>query len=549
MESLHRLVSTDPPLFLTPSPHLSVLSRSSSQHLFNSLLPHTPKSPFDKLLVDGFDAEQIWQQIEIQTKPLIESLRREVKRFETNPDEISGGFEVGREKNESLMSIDEVDDGDDESDDVGLEVSDEEGEKSESEGDDDEEEDEDDEEEEGGNGGIEDEFLRIKDMRKYLDADEAREYGTKNKDGKGEEEEEEEEDDEGDDAEEDERIAYFGGDGESEDDEWENARYEDFFTKKKKPTTKKSRRADSSEDSDGEDGEDERNVDKKKTSTKKSRRVDASEDSEEEDERKGDKKKENLSTYEKLQERIDAEVKEMEKANLEPKAWTMSGEVTAAKRPKNSALGVDIDFERNAMPPPLITEEDTLSLEELIKKRVLEGIFDDVRRSPKVPLKAPKEVLELDENKSKKGLAELYEGEYAQQTGFISAPLSQTDLLKKETDALYKRLCLKLDALSHFHFAPKPVIEEMSIPVNLPALAMEEIMPVAVSDAAMLAPEEVFAGKGVIKDESELTKSDRKQRRAKKKRKFKAEQAKKLAKKARYTDQLKGTNGKVSTDS
>ncbi|KAL9271515.1 M phase phosphoprotein 10-like protein [Drosera capensis] len=253
-------------------------------------------------------------------------------------------------------------------------------------------------------------------------------------------------------------------------------------------------------------------------------------------------KKENLSTYEKLQERIDAEVKEMEKANLEPKAWTMTGEVTAAKRPKNSALDVDIDFEHNARPPPLITEEDTLSLEELIKKRVLEGNFDDVRRAPKVPLKAPKKVKELDENKSKKGLAELYEGEFAQQTGFISAPLSRTDLLKKETDALYKRLCLKLDALSHFHFAPKPVIEDMSIPVNLPALAMEEIMPVAVSDAAMLAPEEVFAGKGVIKDESELTKSDRKQRRAKKKRKFKAEQAKKLAKKARYTDQLNGTD-------
>ncbi|KAL9269672.1 M phase phosphoprotein 10-like protein, partial [Drosera capensis] len=330
MESLHQFISTDPTLFLTPSPVLSHLSRSSSQHLFKTLLPHTPKSPFDKLLVDGFDAEQIWQQIEIQTKSFIESLKREVKRFETNPDEIRGGFEVCREKNESLMSIDEVDDEGD--DDEGLEVSDEEGEKSESE--------DDDEEEEGGIGGIEDEFLRIKDMKKYLDADEAREYGTKNKEGKGEEEEEEEEDDEGDDAEEDERIAYFGGDGESEDDEWENARYEDFFAKKKQ-TTKKSRGADSSEDSGGED---ERNVDEKKAPTKKSRRVDVSK---EEDERKGDKKKENLSTYEKLQERIDAEVKEMEKANLEPKAWTMTGEVTAAKRPKNSALDVDIDFEHN----------------------------------------------------------------------------------------------------------------------------------------------------------------------------------------------------------
>lgn len=45
----------------------------------------------------------------------------------------------------------------------------------------------------------------------------------------------------------------------------------------------------------------------------------------------------------------------------------------------------------------------------------------------------------------------------------------------------------------------------------------------AVSDAAMLAPEEVFSGKGDIKDETELTKADRKRRRANKKRKFQGE--------------------------
>lgn len=37
----------------------------------------------------------------------------------------------------------------------------------------------------------------------------------------------------------------------------------------------------------------------------------------------------------------------------------------------------------------------------------------------------------------------------------------------------------------------------------------------------MLAPEEVFAGKGDIKDEAELTQAERKRRRARKKRKFK----------------------------
>lgn len=48
-----------------------------------------------------------------------------------------------------------------------------------------------------------------------------------------------------------------------------------------------------------------------------------------------------------------------------------------------------------------------------------------------------------------------------------------------------------------------------------------QIAPLAVSDAAMLAPEEVFAGKGDIKEETELTQAERKRRRANKKRKFK----------------------------
>ncbi|KAF6141449.1 hypothetical protein GIB67_021265 [Kingdonia uniflora] len=60
-------------------------------------------------------------------------------------------------------------------------------------------------------------------------------------------------------------------------------------------------------------------------------------------------------------------------------------------------------------------------------------------------------------------------------------------------------------SLSQFSYKPKPIIKDMPIQTNVPALAMEEIAPVAVSDAAMLAPEEVYAGEGDIKEEVELT--------------------------------------------
>ncbi|KAG6531574.1 hypothetical protein ZIOFF_005388 [Zingiber officinale] len=162
------------------------------------------------------------------------------------------------------------------------------------------------------------------------------------------------------------------------------------------------------------------------------------------------------------------------------------------------------------------------------------GHFDDVERAPILSSKPPKETKEMDENKSKKGLAEIYEEEYAQKTDLAPALLSAFDKLKIEllsfshtlfllclqATMLFKKISLKLDALSHFHFAPKPVIEDMSIQVNVPALAMEEVALLAVSDAAMLAPEEIFHGKGNIKEEAELTKEERKRRRANQKRRF-----------------------------
>ncbi|KAJ7945849.1 U3 small nucleolar ribonucleoprotein MPP10 [Quillaja saponaria] len=514
IEALHRLKATDPRLPLNPS--LSATARAASRYLFSSLRPFTLKSPFDQLLVDGFDAEQIWQQIDLQSQPLLASLHRRVKQLEKNPEEVSklktvlgkGEKKVVEEMKEESEGLDEDSDDFDEDDEededeegegkenekVGLENVDEDQEDGGDSGESDSEEDN----AEGG-GGIEDQFLKIKDMQEFLEDGENEGRGLKkdNKMKKGgrfdeegtEDEEEEDDDEENENDEEDDDEDDELGDFALEDDEdEENARYEDFYgAKQKKGSKKKVKFIDGSEGSDTGDEQDDKPF--------------------------SSQKQETISTHEKQLEKQRSKIERMEKANMEPKNWTMQGEVTGPKRPKNSALEVDLDFEHN--------------------KRILEGHFDDVQRALRLPSKAPREIKELDENKSKKGLAEIYEEEYAQKTNLASAPLTFKDEQKKEASMLFKKLCLKLDALSHFHFTPKPVIEEMSIQANVPALAMEEIAPVAVSDAAMLAPEEVFTGKGDIKVETELTQAERKRRRANKKRKFKAGEAKRTPKKAR----------------
>jgi U3 small nucleolar RNA-associated protein MPP10 len=71
-----------------------------------------------------------------------------------------------------------------------------------------------------------------------------------------------------------------------------------------------------------------------------------------------------------------------------------------------------------------------------------------------------KKQVELDDSKSKKGLGELYEEEYVKQREGPAAEQEET-ALHKEARALWAALSMRLDALSHFHFTPKPVVEEV----------------------------------------------------------------------------------------
>ncbi|XVF09319.1 hypothetical protein REPUB_Repub07fG0082300 [Reevesia pubescens] len=411
-ESLLQIKSTGPSLWLVPKQELTLAVRAASKHLFSSLKPLSPKSPFDQLLIEGFDAEQIWLQIDLQSQPLLSTLRREVKKFEKHPEDISKLKEaVKGGKKEKFLEENEtdkvVDDDEEDDDDMYMDMDED--------GDEDDEEEEEEEEKEKGreeevasegeeNGGIEDKFFKMKELQAYLEEDAARELGfkrkkTKTETKKDEEDTEGEEGDDDDEAEkEEDELGLCDGDDE---DNLEIARYEDFFSgKKKKGFKEKAESRDRLEEDSGSD-----------------------------DEHDVDMRKDGLSTHEKELDKLRSKIDQMEKANLDPNVWTMRGE--------NSALEVDLDFEHNVRPAPVITEEVTASLEDLIKNRISEGWFDDVQKASTLSSKASREIKEL-------------------------------------ASMLFKKLCLKLDALSHFHFTPKPVVEDMSIQTNVPALAMEE---------------------------------------------------------------------------
>ncbi|KAJ7986026.1 hypothetical protein DPEC_G00346550 [Dallia pectoralis] len=225
------------------------------------------------------------------------------------------------------------------------------------------------------------------------------------------------------------------------------------------------------------------------------------------------------SSFEKRQDKMDEKIQDLEKAAMGEKPWQLTGEVSAQTRPENSLLEVDVVFDSASRMAPVVTEETTLQLEDIIKQRIKDQVWDDVVRKekPKEEVFEYKKRLTLDHEKSKLSLAEVYEQEYLKQNQQKTE--EEENPAHVEIQKLMDCLFLKLDALSNFHFTPRPPVPEVKVVSNLPSIAMEDVAPVSVSNATLLAPEEVKeknkAG-GVLGD-SEKTETDKKRERRKKK--------------------------------
>ncbi|CDQ80196.1 unnamed protein product [Oncorhynchus mykiss] len=156
-------------------------------------------------------------------------------------------------------------------------------------------------------------------------------------------------------------------------------------------------------------------------------------------------------------------IQDLEKAAIGEKPWKLTGDVSAQTRPENSLLEVDVAFDSASRMAPAVTEETTLQLEDIIKQRIKDQVWDHVVRKEKPT-----------EEKSKLSLAEVYEQEYLKQNQQKTE--DEENPAHVEIQKLVDSLFLKLDALSNFHFTHKLPVPEVKVVSNLPSIAMEEVV-------------------------------------------------------------------------
>ncbi|CAN8005175.1 unnamed protein product [Ixodes hexagonus] len=482
-----------PETFLEVQPDVAETMKHLTKDLYDTLgqwQRASLKTELSSLVVENFDDEQIWQQLELRNSRLVKECIASISRVATRSS-LSFGvvLDKPRESRDSskVASADE---------DVGEEQ-DAEDAATDEEAEDDELGESDEAAEashqrlitsSGPTSVVDDAFFRLADMEAFADQDDIVQHGSDSEDD----------------------VDYFGELGSDEDEKGgREAKYKDFFDP---PPPSESGRI-----------------------QEIMRRVaSGSGDSETLETEQGGTEK---SSFEKGQEFLKKRIQQLEEKNLAPRTWRLQGEVEAKERPENSLLQEHFMFEHATRQPAAITEETTRCLEDIILQRVKDKAWDDVERKTRTtqePFELRRRVT-LDHEKSKLSLAEVYEKQFLdkqQQQGDSADAPAKEEPAHAEIRAAMRDLFTKLDALSNFHMMPKPLAAEVKVVTNLPSINVEEVTPVGVSDASLLAPQEVKAKtKGELVAAGEKTRTQRLHERRLKKA-FQKRRAAKMAAKA-----------------
>nr|SVE91257.1 EOG090X09DZ [Daphnia sinensis] len=554
-------VTTKPESFLSVQTAANTKFKAITKDLYDSVnrnftLQGLTRS-LPQLYIDGFDEEQIWQQLELHNEPCFNILVKNVAKLLSGKDkkltfykvEVQAN-EVEEEENEKENENEE--DKDSVASDLSFKLPDD-SDNDESGHDDDSDLDEtddlkfdeykmlDEEREERPKKNkeqsmgkirkteVDDEFFKVGEMEKFLEKEEAEKPSADDDDA--------------------ESIDYFEDvlSDDEENDAAIKAKYRDFFRGSipvgGPKSTSKYDGEDLEENEDDEDNiEDDEEIEDEEQddddAEPREKRVKFDLDGSESEESGSDTSVHNLtksdvkSSYEQRQERLKAKIQELEDEAVAPKPWQLMGETKAELRPDNALLEEDLFFDHTTRQAPVITEETTKTLEEIIRQRIKDQAFDDVERKIK-PVYDPteyKKKLVLDQEKSKYSLAEIYEQEFLKQQEIQKLEAKSSSLADAANDepsddqnraALRKRMAnvfAKLDALCNFNYTPRAAEPDIKIVNNMPSIVMEEIAPVTVSDANLLAPQEVQdPTRGVLKGKTEKEKTDLLRERRKKK--------------------------------
>lgn len=225
----------------------------------------------------------------------------------------------------------------------------------------------------------------------------------------------------------------------------------------------------------------------------------------------------------------------IEDENVSKKPWQLRGEVSGHSRPKDSLLDMDMDHDSSMRFAPLSGTEKDETIEDVIRQRITDGLFDDVVRTFSASLDTAREqkrddLPELSQAKPSEGLADVYARDFmlAKESARsnatsqeISKETEQESPEQQEVSRLYEKLAGKLDALAGIQFMPSPrqTPDDMKVQGNVMALKSEEAIPEGVSDAKVLTPRETYSVEGkALTGQREVTKKERRANRSKAKR-------------------------------
>jgi len=371
---------------------------------------------------------------------------------------------------------------------------------------------------------VDDQFFKLSDMEKFLDAEDRKEANPEEKD---------------------EEMDLFDG-GEEEEDK---VMYGEYYNDGEEDAGSKGNdeeEDDGEGEEDGSEGEEEEidddEVEGGEAKSSKPKRLLLSDDDED------DEPKDAKSSHEVQAERLARRIGHLEEAAVGGKGWQMGGEVAAPARGENSLLAEHLEYDTAVRAAPVVTEAVARRLEDIVRQRVKDKAWDDVERKVK-PVEDPmeyKKKLVLDQEKSKLSLAQVYEEEFVKLAESAEAARTKAPavgLLDKEAEetpaevaairAAMHGLFRRLDGLTHLHYTPQQKSAELRVVRNLPTIAMEEVAPVAASNATLLAPAEVVdKAKGELMDQAEKSETDKKRERREKKAKKSAIRKNREAKEA-----------------